>query len=187
MRAEIAYQVVGGTKFYERAEIKDAIAYLTAMVNPQDAGAFTRIVNSPRRGIGATSVGESARVREHDGNLDLGCGRRTGAGPGSRAPPRSSRSGASWGRCALCASAPTSAAPVAKLLGELLERDRLPRGPAGGADDRGAGSDREPRGARQRRRRVRRRRDRRAHARRVPPAGRARRRRRRREPTTTGW
>ncbi len=56
VRAEIAYQVIGGTKFYERAEIKDAIAYLTALVNPQDAGAFTRIVNSPRRGIGATSL-----------------------------------------------------------------------------------------------------------------------------------
>ena len=56
VRAEIAYQVIGGTKFYERAEIKDAIAYLTLLVNQQDAGAFTRIVNSPRRGIGATSV-----------------------------------------------------------------------------------------------------------------------------------
>jgi DNA helicase-2/ATP-dependent DNA helicase PcrA len=56
VRAEIAYQVIGGTKFYERAEIKDAIAYLTALVNLQDIGAFTRIVNSPRRGIGSTSV-----------------------------------------------------------------------------------------------------------------------------------
>ena len=56
VRAEIAYQVIGGTKFYERAEIKDAIAYLTVLVNPQDVGAFTRIVNSPRRGIGSTSL-----------------------------------------------------------------------------------------------------------------------------------
>ncbi|HET7050180.1 MAG TPA: UvrD-helicase domain-containing protein [Solirubrobacteraceae bacterium] len=56
VRAEIPYQVIGGTKFYERAEIKDAIAYLTVMINPQDVGAFTRIVNAPRRGIGATSV-----------------------------------------------------------------------------------------------------------------------------------
>jgi DNA helicase-2/ATP-dependent DNA helicase PcrA len=57
VRAEIPYQVIGGPKFYERAEIKDAIAYLTVLVNQQDAGAFTRIVNSPRRGIGATSLG----------------------------------------------------------------------------------------------------------------------------------
>ena len=66
VRAEIGYQVIGGTRFYERAEIKDAIAYLTALVNPQDAGAFTRIVNSPRRGIGATSV---ARVLGHANTL----------------------------------------------------------------------------------------------------------------------
>jgi len=56
VRGDIPYQVIGGTKFYERAEIKDAIAYLITLVNPQDAGAFTRIVNSPRRGIGATSL-----------------------------------------------------------------------------------------------------------------------------------
>ena len=55
-RADIAYQVVGGTKFYERAEIKDAVAYLTALVNPQDTGSFTRVVNTPPRGIGATSL-----------------------------------------------------------------------------------------------------------------------------------
>jgi DNA helicase-2/ATP-dependent DNA helicase PcrA len=55
-RADIGYQVIGGTKFYERAEIKDAIAYLITLVNPQDVGAFTRIVNSPRRGIGSTSM-----------------------------------------------------------------------------------------------------------------------------------
>jgi DNA helicase-2/ATP-dependent DNA helicase PcrA len=62
VRAEIAYQVIGGTKFYERAEIKDAVAYLTVLLNPQDTGAFTRIVNSPRRGIGATSM---SRVLAH--------------------------------------------------------------------------------------------------------------------------
>ncbi|MEA2197941.1 MAG: ATP-dependent helicase UvrD/PcrA [Solirubrobacteraceae bacterium] len=56
VRSEIPYQVIGGPKFYERAEIKDAIAYLTVLVNPADVGAFTRIVNSPRRGIGSTSL-----------------------------------------------------------------------------------------------------------------------------------
>ena len=56
VRADVPYQVIGGTKFYERAEIKDAVAYLITLINPQDAGAFTRIVNSPRRGIGSTSM-----------------------------------------------------------------------------------------------------------------------------------
>src|SRR6201995_1915465 len=56
VRAEIAYQVIGGTRFYDRAEIKDAIAYLTVLVNHQDVGSFTRVVNSPRRGIGNTTI-----------------------------------------------------------------------------------------------------------------------------------
>ncbi|HUA45071.1 MAG TPA: UvrD-helicase domain-containing protein [Solirubrobacteraceae bacterium] len=56
VRGDIPYQVIGGTKFYDRAEIKDAIAYLVTLVNDQDAGAFTRIVNSPKRGIGSTSM-----------------------------------------------------------------------------------------------------------------------------------
>ena len=62
IRDEIGYQVIGGTKFYERAEIKDAIAYLTVLVNPADVVGFTRIVNSPRRGIGQTSL---SRVIAH--------------------------------------------------------------------------------------------------------------------------
>ncbi len=56
IRDEIAYQIIGGTKFYDRAEIKDAVAYLITLINPADVVAFTRIVNSPRRGIGQTSL-----------------------------------------------------------------------------------------------------------------------------------
>jgi DNA helicase II / ATP-dependent DNA helicase PcrA len=62
VRYELPYQVIGGTKFYERAEIKDAIAYLQLMVNPADEISFARVVNSPRRGIGNTSQG---RLRNH--------------------------------------------------------------------------------------------------------------------------
>ena len=57
VRYGVGYQVIGGTRFYERAEIKDALAYLTLLVNPADTVAFARVVNSPRRGIGATSQG----------------------------------------------------------------------------------------------------------------------------------
>jgi DNA helicase-2/ATP-dependent DNA helicase PcrA len=67
VRREIAYQVIGGTKFYERAEIKDAIAYLLLLGNPFDVVSFTRVANSPRRGIGATSL---ARVTAHAASLD---------------------------------------------------------------------------------------------------------------------
>jgi DNA helicase II / ATP-dependent DNA helicase PcrA len=62
VRFEIPYQVIGGTKFYERAEIKDAIAYLSLIANPADAVSFARIVNSPRRGIGDTT---QARLLSH--------------------------------------------------------------------------------------------------------------------------
>lgn len=51
------YQVIGGTRFYERAEIKNAIAYLSLLNNPADAIAFGRIVNVPKRGIGETTQG----------------------------------------------------------------------------------------------------------------------------------
>jgi DNA helicase II / ATP-dependent DNA helicase PcrA len=56
VRANVAYQVIGGTKFYERAEIKDALAYLTLLTNPADSVSFGRVVNTPRRGIGQTTV-----------------------------------------------------------------------------------------------------------------------------------
>jgi len=57
VRYGVGYQVIGGTKFYERAEVKDALAYLTLLVNPQDTVCFGRVVNSPRRGIGDTTQG----------------------------------------------------------------------------------------------------------------------------------
>jgi DNA helicase-2/ATP-dependent DNA helicase PcrA len=59
-RFDVSYQVIGGTKFYERAEIKDAIAYLQLLANPADLVSFGRVVNSPRRGIGDTSQGRIA-------------------------------------------------------------------------------------------------------------------------------
>jgi DNA helicase-2/ATP-dependent DNA helicase PcrA len=60
VRFELPYQVIGGTKFYERAEIKDAVAYLSLLANPADQVSFARVVNSPRRGIGKTSQGRLA-------------------------------------------------------------------------------------------------------------------------------
>jgi DNA helicase II / ATP-dependent DNA helicase PcrA len=68
VRREIAYQVIGGTKFYERSEIKDAIAYLSLLTNPFDLVSFTRVANSPRRGIGQTSL---ARVIAHAASQEI--------------------------------------------------------------------------------------------------------------------
>jgi DNA helicase II / ATP-dependent DNA helicase PcrA len=60
VRYELPYQVIGGTKFYDRAEVKDAVAYLSLLLNPADQVSFSRIVNSPRRGIGNTTQGRLA-------------------------------------------------------------------------------------------------------------------------------
>ncbi len=68
VRREIAYQVIGGTKFYERAEIKDAIAYLSWLANPFDVVSFTRVANSPRRGLGQTSLG---RIVSHSATVGV--------------------------------------------------------------------------------------------------------------------
>src|SRR5437773_10543843 len=56
VRQGAAYQVIGGPRFYERAEIKDAIAYLQAIDNPFDIVSLLRVANRPRRGIGDTSL-----------------------------------------------------------------------------------------------------------------------------------
>ncbi|WP_111466996.1 ATP-dependent helicase [Microbacterium suaedae] len=61
IRSAIPYRIMGGTKFYDRAEIKDALAYLVAVVNPADEMAVRRILNKPKRGIGAVTETNIAR------------------------------------------------------------------------------------------------------------------------------
>jgi len=66
VRTGVPYKVVGGTRFYERREVRDALAYLRAIANPDDEVSLRRIVNVPRRGVGDTSV---ARVDAWRGEL----------------------------------------------------------------------------------------------------------------------
>ena len=56
LRAGVPYKIVGGTRFFDRAEIRDVMAYLKVVVNPDDDMAALRVINTPRRGIGATSI-----------------------------------------------------------------------------------------------------------------------------------
>jgi DNA helicase-2/ATP-dependent DNA helicase PcrA len=58
LRVGIPYKVVGGTRFYDRREIKDAIAYLRAVVNPTDEVSVKRVINTPKRGVGDSSIGK---------------------------------------------------------------------------------------------------------------------------------
>ncbi len=67
VRQDVPYQVVGGPRFYERAEIRDIVAYLTVLSNPSDAGSLLRIANRPRRGIGDTSLAKLVTHAESTG------------------------------------------------------------------------------------------------------------------------
>ena len=67
VRRDVPYKVVGGTRFYDRREVKDMLAYLRAVDNPEDEVSFKRIVNVPKRGVGDTSVARLDKwAKDHD-------------------------------------------------------------------------------------------------------------------------
>ena len=66
-REDIPYKIVGGLKFYERKEIKDAISYLRLIANPSDNISLKRIINEPKRGIGKTSLDHIQEIAESQG------------------------------------------------------------------------------------------------------------------------
>ena len=80
MQNRIPYRISGGTSFFSRPEIKDLLAYLRVLTNPEDDSAFLRIVNTPRRGIGPATIqklGEWANTRDkslYQASFDLGLG-----------------------------------------------------------------------------------------------------------------
>ena len=179
VRREIGYQVIGGTKFYERAEIKDAMAYLTVLANPQDAVSFTRVANSPKRGLGQTSL---SRVLAHAETMgvpvwDAAADPSSVPGLGTAAVRALERFMATM---AGLRERVEQRVPVGDLLEAVLDDSGYRDWLEGRAHDRGPGAPGEPRGARRGRARVRRRRGgRRRHPGRLPPAGRARGRQRR--------
>jgi len=67
IRSALPYRIMGGTKFYERAEIKDALAYLVSVANPADTMALRRILNTPKRGIGPATETQLASFAEANG------------------------------------------------------------------------------------------------------------------------
>ena len=62
VRHQVPYRIYGGLRFFDRAEIKDAIAYMRLVVNPDDDAAFERVINTPTRGIGHQTL---EVIREH--------------------------------------------------------------------------------------------------------------------------
>ena len=96
MRSGVPYRVFGGVKFYDRREIKDALAYLRALVNPDDEVSWKRIVNTPRRGVGDTSV---AKIDAYASGAGVTFRGRDRAGRGRRVSPARRSAG-----CATCSS-----------------------------------------------------------------------------------
>ena len=152
VRQGVAYQVIGGPKFYERAEIKDVIAYLQVLDNPADAVSLARIANRPRRGIGDTSFSRLVSLRGRSRHHALGGDRPSRGGrPRAGCDPR--RQGLPGGDGEADGDRDRRQRRRHRPGGPRAHR--LPRGTRGRADDRGTRSHREPRGARRRRARVR--------------------------------
>ncbi|MET4094967.1 DNA helicase-2/ATP-dependent DNA helicase PcrA [Arthrobacter sp. UYCu712] len=82
VRVGLPYKVVGGTRFYERKEIKDALAYLRVLVNPDDDVNLRRILNEPKRGIGDRAEGAVASLAQRDRTSFMAAARRADEAPG---------------------------------------------------------------------------------------------------------
>ena len=67
LRAGVPYKIVGGTRFFDRAEIRDVMAYLKMIVNPADEMSVKRVINTPRRGIGSTSIEKIKQLARENG------------------------------------------------------------------------------------------------------------------------
>ena len=67
LRAGVPYKIVGGTRFFDRAEVRDVTAYLKAVCNPNDDVSVQRVINTPRRGIGSTSVAKLQQLAADEG------------------------------------------------------------------------------------------------------------------------
>ena len=137
VRYGVGYQVIGGTRFYERAEIKDALAYLTLLVNPHDVVSFgadrqLAPARDRRHVAGAASSSHANTIGEPI--FDVALTPRGRARPGRRGGQ--GRRAASWTRWRSCATAPRSSS-VGDLLQETLDRLGLHRRARGRAHDRG--------------------------------------------------
>ena len=133
-KASLPYQVVGGTRFYERREIQDVVAYLRLISNPRDGSAFERVVNYPRRGIGGTSLERFARFATREGLSLLQAAAR--ADEAGDVPPGGTRGLVAFAefirRYATCAPVTSVGALIGELVDELdllaALRDEGPEG-----------------------------------------------------------
>lgn len=117
IRTGTPYRILGGTRFYERAEIKDALAYLVVIANPNDDLALRRIINTPKRGIGDATVAQLAALAERQGvSLFEALGRVADLGLGPKV------TSAIQGLHALLSGLQATDEPVDALARQVLER-----------------------------------------------------------------
>ncbi len=120
VRSEIPYKVVGGTRFYDRREVKDLLAYLRILANPNDEISARRIINVPRRGVGDTSVDHLSAWARSTGRSFADAFDHAGeTGLTARAAKAVAGLGALLGELRLLA---TGGADPAVLLEEIVER-----------------------------------------------------------------
>ncbi len=118
-RRGIPYQIVGGVRFYERREIQDVLGYLRLISNPRDGGAFERVVNYPRRGVGGTSLERLSEWAASEGLSLLEAAAR--ADEATNVPTAGARSLVAFTELIRRYSALAGQAPVGELLETLVE------------------------------------------------------------------
>ncbi|HZT15996.1 MAG TPA: UvrD-helicase domain-containing protein [Gaiellaceae bacterium] len=119
VRQGVGYQVIGGPRFYERAEVKDAIAYLQVLDNPFDAVSLLRIANRPRRGIGDTSL---ARLVSYAAGLGISLWEATAQPQEAGLAAASARAVAGFRTTMESLLATATDATVAQLVEAVLDR-----------------------------------------------------------------
>ena len=135
IRSALPYRVLGGTKFYERAEIKDAMAYLIAVANPFDPIALRRVMNTPKRGIGPATEAALQAHADKTGKTPARCdagGRPARARPeGDRRDPRPVRAPGRGGAEGRPGDERRAADPGGRHPHRPAREDGIPRGAAG--------------------------------------------------------
>ena len=122
-RAGVAYKVYGGLRFFERQEIKHALAYLRVAANPDDDGAFSRVINFPPRGIGARSI-EHIQELARRNNLSMYAAASSGIAKGEISGRAASMIGA-FLKIAESLKASSSVVALQELADECLEKSGL--------------------------------------------------------------
>ena len=149
IRVGLPYKVVGGVRFYERREVRDALAYLRVLVNPADVVSLRRILNVPKRGIGDRAEAAIATLAERERITFFEALHRAEDAPGLATRSLNAIQGFVAMIDELTELADGSA-PGDVARGRARPH-RLPRGAAGQRRPAGRGPGREPRGARLRR------------------------------------